>query len=84
MFETLQFLIRIQKALGEDSVVSIGKGALDVVVLSVTWKGREEEFLAQMAIVPSIITSAISDDMMEEMIIQRLTNEHKMWEVGEI
>ena len=83
MFEAVQFLLRLQEALGEDVIVSAGTGGQDIVIFQATWR-NDMDWAAMCAIVASSLQSSYTDPIMEQMVIQKLQNEHKLHEVGEI
>ncbi len=84
MFETIQFLLRLQDALGEDVILSVGTGGgFDLVVVQATWM-NDLNFVAKFAMPTDFMESPIPNEIIEQMIAQHLQNEHKMWEVGEI
>ncbi len=84
MFEVIQFLLRLQDALGKDVILSVGTGAgFDLVIIQASWV-NDLDFVAKFAMTIESIESSISNEIVEQMIVQHLQNEHKMWEVGEI
>lgn len=84
MFEVVQFLFRLQETLGEDVIVSAGTGrGRDMVIFQATWR-NDMDWAAMCVITVSSLQSSYTDPIMEQMVIQRLQNEHKMHEVGEI
>ena len=84
MFEAIQFLLRLQEALGEDVIVSAGTGqGRDIVIFQATWS-NDMEFAAMCAIPASSIQSSLTDPILEQMVAQSLRDEHMLHEVGEI
>ncbi len=82
MFEVIQFLLRLQDALGDDVILSVGVG-LDLVMIQASWVD-DLNFVAKFSMPTDFMESPTPNELVEQMIVQHLQNEHKMWEVGEI
>ena len=79
MFEAYQLLSRLRDHFGYECSVVLGMYE-DVVAISVSWP----DFTAEYGMTLEVVSSAVSADMLEKVVILNLENKHKLWEVGEI